>query len=232
MTFSARATYCGSERCSVSVSSQAIYLVVEGDGEEQAVPLLIRRLLYDYLERFEFASIQVFNAQGRGNLTRQGGLERILEKVQRSSDCMGCLILLDAEKEDVRCPLTPVQQLADFAKKRTWPFPIVIVCAVCEYESWFLYNLEAIARDFELSTTSYEGDPESECAAKGWISRQMPPDASYKETFHQVKFTDRIDIVKTAKQSRSFRRLVHAVEELVEAIDNHTTLVSPNFSRA
>ncbi len=38
---------------------------------------------------------------------------------------------------------------------------------------------------------------------------------SYKETLHQAKFSAIIDLHSACERSRSFRRMVHAVELLV-----------------
>ncbi len=38
---------------------------------------------------------------------------------------------------------------------------------------------------------------------------------SYKETLHQAKFSSLIDLSVASSNSRSFRRMVHAVEKLI-----------------
>jgi hypothetical protein len=94
------------------------------------------------------------------------------------------------------------------------PFPVVVVCATCEYESWFLASLHTI-----MPGVTFEGDPEKECGAKGWLTRQMPAGHAYKETSDQVRMTNDLDIPHVTRHSRSFRRMVEAVGELLEAID-------------
>lgn len=53
---------------------------------------------------------------------------------------------------------------------------------------------------------------------KGWITKHMPKKPQpkiYKETFHQTEMTKLIDVDAAIQASRSFRRLVHAIEEIV-----------------
>ncbi|MDX2139335.1 MAG: hypothetical protein SF123_14720 [Chloroflexota bacterium] len=73
----------------------------------------------------------------------------------------------------------------------------------------------------------YQGNPEQECSAKGWLSRQMPVGRTYKETQDQEKMTALIDLTATTKASRSFRRLCHAVEQLLIAVDKDGKNVTP-----
>ena len=80
-----------------------------------------------------------------------------------------------------------------------------------------LASLETIAGNCGLpANLKYEGDIESKRGVKEWLTAQMPPGLAYKETLHQVKLTHLIDLDLAQQRSRSFRRLFHAVEELVE----------------
>lgn len=77
-------------------ADEAIFLIVEGPGEMEAVPLLVRRLLYEHLYRFDLSIKSPYIAKGNGNLTRSGGIERFLEVARRASNplCRGMLVLL------------------------------------------------------------------------------------------------------------------------------------------
>jgi hypothetical protein len=201
-------------------------LLVEGDGEVEAGRELIRRVLYEQLSRFNF-ELEVGNAQGNGNITTPGGIEKLLERTRRLPGCKGVIVLLDAEKDHQECPPALARELAKRAEALGLPFSVVVACANCEYESWFLASLDTIRDDYLVPDAKYEGDPEQECSAKGWLSRRMRGQRNYKETLDQVKMTSRIDMARVQQNSRSFRRLVHAVEELIDAIDNGKRIVSP-----
>jgi hypothetical protein len=202
-----------------------IHILVEGDGEVAAAKLLVRRILFEKHERYEF-QLETYNASGRGNLTTDKGLEFFLNRLRRDKDCGAVLILLDAEKEDVACPPRLAKSFAEQSQKLNLPFPVVVVVAVCEYESWFLANLESIAPKYGIEA-KYEGNPEEECSAKGWLERQMPKDQKYRETVDQEKMSQLMNIEKTYEACRSFKRLVDALGELLKAIDEGKTSVTP-----
>ena len=206
-----------------------IYLIVEGSGEETAAPELMRRLLFEHFERYDLNVRRPYNAKGVGGIDRAGGLEHFLELARGAEECAGLLVLRDTERENRNCPPDLAYSLAERTQALGLPFPVVIVCATCEYESWFLAGLESIKANFaQLKPDAiFEGDPEQECNAKGWLTDHMVGDRAYKETIDQVKMTTFLDISHTIKQSRSFQRLVHAVEELLRAIDSETVTVTP-----
>jgi hypothetical protein len=204
-----------------------IYLIVEGDGEVDAAPELMRRLLYEQFQRFEFV-LKPINAHGCGNIDTPGGLERFLELTRRAPNCSGVIVLRDAEREHQACPPGLAGALAQRAANLQLPFPVVIVCATCEYESWFISSLHSIKEGYLKENAVYEGDPEQECGAKGWLTRHMPEGRVYKETLDQVRMTTRLDIPHTIAHSRSFRRMAHAVEELIGAIDTQNARVTPH----
>ncbi|MDX2139336.1 MAG: hypothetical protein SF123_14725 [Chloroflexota bacterium] len=111
--------------------SDYIGLIVEGDGEATAAPLLVRRILHEQLQRYNL-NLKAFDAHGQGNLTTPGGLERFLELLRRNRDCRAVLVLLDAEDDHVDCPITFARALAVRAQSLQLDKPIAIVCAVCE----------------------------------------------------------------------------------------------------
>ena len=209
--------------------ARTIHSIVEGDGEVEAVALLLRKFTAR-VNRFDIQVGRPINANGRTNILKPNGLERFCELVRKQADCVGLLILLDTEREDVACPPALASSLTDRVRTLTLPFPVAVVCAVCEYESWFLHNLDRIAPDFDLSEGVYEGDPEAECNAKGWLTARMPPGKIYKETIDQSRMTDRIDMDSTRARSRSFRRFAHAVDELLAAVDQGISLVTPSLA--
>lgn len=206
--------------------NDTIYLIVEGDGEEEAAPVLARHLLYEYFQRFDF-TFKAYNAHGNSNIISPRRLEKILEVTRRTEGCVGVIVLLDAEREHCDCPPDWAYNLASRAKVLDLQFPVAVVCACCEYESWFLWNLHTPIQNWLRPGISYEGDPEAECGAKGWLSRHMLSGNVYKETRDQAKMTGHLDILHTMERSRSFRRMAHAVEELLNAIDSGKRIVTP-----
>jgi len=88
--------------------------------------------------------------------------------------------------------------------------------------------MDKIAGKYDIPPgVSFPGNPEEKCGAKEWLSNQMKGDNIYRATFHQAKMTHHLDIDHLAKNVRSFQRLIHAVEELLTAIDNSEVFVTP-----
>lgn len=73
-------------------------LVCEGDGEQAALPLLLRRIGTSQPLGFDVGA--TYNAHGRGNLTVSGGVERFYRYAASSHDAV--LIVLDADED---CPV-------------------------------------------------------------------------------------------------------------------------------
>lgn len=207
----------------------AIIPIVEGDGEERAVPLLLRRLQYE-CQRWDLQIAPPKNAHGRDNLLRSGGLERFLSYAWLEPECAAVLVLLDADED---CPKEIAPQLAERARALNPPCPVAIVLAKCEYEAWFLASLETIAgqnlkgRAGLPAGVHFEGDVEAIRGVKDWISRKMLPGRIYKETFDQAPMTALMDFSLARARSRSFRRLEHAFQELVEVVDKGEKCVTP-----
>ena len=105
--------------------------------------------------------------------------------------------------------------------------PVAVVIVRWEYEAWFLASLETVGPTVGLPKgTVYEGDVESEHSAKGWIERRLPPGRKYYESLDQASMTARLDLKAAARRSRSFRRLRHALEQLIDA-HPHSASVTP-----
>lgn len=202
--------------------------IVEGEGESDAAPELIGRILREY-QRHNVRPSSVKKAQGVGGLTRVGGLERLLQLACNEADASGILVIRDA---DELCPRDVARDFARRARAVNPRIPVAIVVAKCEYEAWFLASLESIAgaeidgRPGILANATCD-EPESERSAKGWITRHMPGSRAYKETLDQLAMTRLIDIGHAQRNSRSFRRLCKAVIELCNAIDSGIGMVTP-----
>ena len=204
-----------------------IAAIVEGDGDVKAVPGLLRRLLWERLLRYDIQATKPKPAHGKSNLLKK--FEQFLQYAV-IDNCDAILVILDAEEE---CPVSEARTLAARAAALNLTVPVAIVYAKSEYETWFIASLsECTGADIRARL----GIPDTEHApdnlenirdAKGWLNQRMPGDRAYKETEDQGSLTYHIDLELTHLRSRSFRRLCHAVDELVDAIDQHLVAVTP-----
>lgn len=202
----------------------SIVPVVEGPGDLAALPPLLRRILGERLGRYDIGVVKPKSAKGRSTLLKR--FEDFLSYAAFESDCVAILVLLDS---DENCPITLTNDLTPRCNQGGLTQPVAIVCARREYEAWFLASLDTIKGHAEIpETASIAGNVEDVRNPKQWLTDQMPAGRKYKETSHQASLTPLIDLNLAHANSRSFRRLCHAVEELVGAVDNGTRIVTPS----
>ncbi len=210
---------------------RTLHLLVEGPGDKQAAPILLRRLLQEQLQRYDW----VVDAK---HVMEVGGLAKLRKRLAdfiehlRGKTCDGALILLDLE-DQLPCEEGPALA-EEIAALQALPFPVVVVFAYQEYEAWLLASLASIAArspHFPNDLT-YPENPEGKRNAKGELDKRMPPLVKYKEVLHQAEFTKFLDF-KQARRAPSFQRLERAVAELLMAVDAGVGagLVSPRQRR-
>jgi hypothetical protein len=87
-----------------------------------------------------------------------------------------------------------------------------------DLEAWFLASIESLRgkRGIRENATSHP-EPERPGGAKGHLQRLMKAGAVYGETRDQAPLTSAFDMGAAHRRCRSFRKLVKAFGELVEA---------------
>jgi hypothetical protein len=124
------------------------------------------------------------------------------------------MILLDL---DDGCPFKEAKTLAAEVRNLAVSVPVAVVFAHREYEAWFLASLDSIAGNHGIPDgTTYPGPVEGRRDVKGWLTATMPPGVAYKPTQHQAPMTHLLDPAAARLVSRSFRRLEHALQELLQ----------------
>ena len=210
------------------MTTHSIVPVVEGPGDRDALPVLLRRVLVERLQRYDVAVGKPKSANGKSKLIRR--LEDFLKYAYMSPWCSAILVVLDA---DTDCPLELAPQLARRAADLALPVPIAIVCPKREYETWFIASLtsdsgQEIKERLGLpSATNYGGAIEDIPRAKAWLTSKMPQDRAYKATLDQPRLSNFVDIERTFTRSRSFRRFCRAVHQLLRAMDAGDVTVTP-----
>ena len=197
--------------------------VVEGPGDVASLPILLSRIL---LERYNRPDVvvahgktMVVKANGRPKLENR--FEDFLQHAQNKPECDAILVLLDT---DVDCPVELARSLLQRCKQLGLPIPVEIVCAHREYESWFLASLDTIRGRRGISdTATLSQNAEDIPDPKHWLTDHMPYGQAYKETTHQAALTQHMDIDMAHSNSRSFRRLCHALELLLDSTSSPTT---------
>jgi hypothetical protein len=199
--------------------------IIEGDGEIEAVPILLRRILTERLLRYDWTVSTPKQAHSLPVLRRD--LEKYIRYAESEPGSAGILIILDL---DDGCPKDEALSLASAVRELYHRVPVAIVLAHKEYEAWFLAGIESLAGQHNLSL-KITAPPNCEDIrdAKRWISEHMPPGKIYKETTHQAAMSACFDLEHAADRSRSFQRLISAIESILNAPE-HSNAVTPNIS--
>lgn len=148
------------------------------------------------------------NAKGRGNLLREGQLERWLRLAATRDDVGGILVVCDAER-DPACDLGPRLNRRCAA---TLPhIPVRATLAVRQFENWII----ASAQSTNGRALEFDGDVEAMPAAE--IVRTWRRPKSYIKPLHQAGYAARIDHAVASQNSPSFARILRCIEELAQA---------------
>ena len=186
--------------------------VVEGKGEDEALPLLVRRICNELLGVFAVNTTRPVRTT-KSKLVRPGELERAIRLAQLANEMRGpVLVVLDADDD---CPA----ELGPSLKLRALPVAqhcgVSIVIPKYEFETWFL----AAAQSLSGCRGLREGllappDPTAVRGAKEWLSRNMGPARKYSPTVDQAALVAHMDLT-LARSCRSFDRLCREIERLV-----------------
>ncbi len=181
--------------------SAAFACIVEGHGECEAVPVLIRRIA----EKLDPA-LQVWMPKPiripRSKIIKPNEIERAVELAARKMGGKGAiLIVLDSDDD---CPAKVGPELLKRAQAARSDRPIAVVLAKREFEAWFLQAAESLrGKRGLLETLSAPPDPESVRGAKEWLSARMQPGRTYSETIDQPALAAHFEI-EAARQADSF----------------------------
>lgn len=192
-----------------------IFPIVEGHGELTAVPALIRRILFEKLQVFDFNVLPPY----RVPRSKIGKFDRDLENAIRigmlkvGKNSGGVIIIADSDDD---CPLELNQQFCDFCVNKSIDFPVSFVLAHREYEAWFISCGEEMRGHAAIKLDAPSHDyPETIRGAKGFFNREILIDGYvYSETVDQAKFTNSIDLEVASLKCRSFRKLIKEIENL------------------
>jgi hypothetical protein len=175
-------------------------LVVEGQGDAGAAPLLLRKWL-DLWGLPQGVLGKPVSCAGRDRALRANGLEGYVAVAVARPNCAGVLVILDGEGDPV-CSLGPtlLRRASGVTHLR-----VVIALAEDKYESWLRASAET------LRLPDLQGDPESE------IRRALGSKKYAKPTW-QPRLTERMDVQLACSRSASLRRLRDRFQRLTAGL--------------
>ena len=188
-----------------------IVAIVEGDGEVEAVPLLIRRIAAEVSPLVPPEVLKPIRVR-RQRIVREGDLDRYVGlAAARAGDGGGILIILDANGD---CPAELASVILQRAHAARADLRVEVVLAKREYEAWFISAIESLAGTRGIHPhLEAPQDPESIGGAKEWLGNRMR--GSYRPTADQAPLTARFDMALARTRSPSFDKMWRATAGLL-----------------
>lgn len=191
----------------------AIGCIVEGQSEEESLPVLLRRIARDFDPNLHIHIPPPHRLQ-RTRLKRERELERAVLLVQRKVAPRGAVLVVFDSDDD--CPAETAPNLLARAKSVCPSMPVAFILAKREFEAWFLAAAASLRGRRGLSDdVSDHPHPEEIRNAKGWLSEQMLRGQAYNETLDQPAFAEVFDIA-AARRAESFDKLYREIVKILE----------------
>jgi hypothetical protein len=196
------------------VAEVRLAYIVEGHGEIESVPRLVRRIA----ARLD-PTLQIRDAEpirlAKGRMLRSTDFEGAVERAARTIGSRGgLLVVLDGDDD---CPAQLGPRLLARAVRQRSDVRIGVVVAQREFEAWFLAGAHSL-RGFRGLAAELVAppDPESVRDAKGWLSARMAGDLHYVPTVDQKALVARFDLDQ-ARRASSFDKCYREITRLLTA---------------
>lgn len=195
------------------MSRATIAAIVEGQGEERAVPVLLRRMAAEIAPDIWVQVTRPLRVT-RGTLTAPLGLERYVETaaVHAGPDA-GLLVLLDADDD---CPADLGPRLLARIHAARGDRPSSVVLANREFEAWFLASAPSLRGHRGLAgDLTLPADAEGPRDCKGWLKQRRTDGRAYKPAADQAALAAVFDLKMARDNSPSFDKLWRDVTRLL-----------------
>lgn len=187
-------------------------MVVEGFGDVQAAPVLVRRILAEI--GAQHVAVPAPVRLHRGRFLKDDHLNRAVSLAfGKCDDPRSVMVLLDS---DGHCPV----ELSDECQKLLGARAAIrVVVAHNEFEAWFVAAITSLRGQRGISLEAdFDGDADELSNPKRILAASMPADRGYSETVDQPAFAATMDLQLAADRSRSFRKFRADVELLAEYV--------------
>ena len=188
--------------------------IVEGYGEVEAFPVLLRR----FVEEAQAWTVNIGRPirRARSQLVQKTGVEQAVRLALKEQDCGAILILFDGDDD---CPAELGLTVQAWAAAVANNIPCGVVIAHREYEAWFLAAIESLRgyRDVRHDAEPHL-KPENPRGAKEQLEARMQANVSYPERTDQPAFSAKFSLSDAYRRSRSFRKLASSFGRLVSSM--------------
>lgn len=197
--------------------ARRIACVVEGHGDIEAVPIVVRRIAEQILPDV-IVQVSAPLRTPKSRLVKPGELERAVElAARRISGGGGVLVVLDTDDD---CPAQVGPTLLARAASVRYGLPVAVVLAKSEFESWFVAAAESVAGCAGLGVDlRAPADPENIRGAKEWLTQRMIGTKSYSPSLDQPALARRFDLAM-ARRADSFDKFHRETERLLAQVQD------------
>ncbi|MGE5645530.1 MAG: DUF4276 family protein [Acidobacteriota bacterium] len=192
-----------------------IGFVVEGHGETESVPCLLRRIAQAFDPSLEVVIPRPIRVT-KSRLLQPGELERKAQMAAlNTGNRGGILVVLDSDDD---CPAQLGPQLLRRVRSARCDLPSAVVLAQKEFESWFIAAAESLRGKRGLPTDLESPEqPEQIAGAKEWLTKRIAHGRVYAPTVDQASLTSALDL-KLARRAASFDKCYRDVIRLLEEL--------------
>ncbi len=212
-----------------------LVLLVEGNGDVQAMPSLVGNLLTqlpDDSQGHLFLDNAPLRIGGVHQITgkRQGDLTRHLGNAAKRPKFGAALLILDGDADRVEGqPFCAVEVARTLAQRATAAgagaqFSFAAVFLRQEYESLLLAVADQLPR-LKSGVTLPAAPEEAPRDAKGWLHENLAD--GYNSTDRQLELTRAVKDWRPVRLLNCFQRLEHALSELADAVATSRHIASP-----
>jgi hypothetical protein len=212
-----------------------LVMLVEGDGDVQAVPSLVGRLLTQLPDEFQghlFLDNAAMKVGGLHKITGRGqrDLARHLGNAANRPKLGAALLILDGDAAQFEGqPFCAVEAARIIAQRATATgagtrFSFAVVFLRQEYESLLLAVADQLP-DLRPGVSLPASPEERPRDAKGWLHANLAD--GYNPTGRQLELTRAVRDWNPVRSLNCFQRLEHALKELAVAVATNQHVVSP-----
>jgi hypothetical protein len=209
--------------------------IVEGQGDQKAVPVLLNNYFRVVLRRDDVSAYKESKPGGCKSELREKLKDHLIEVATYAS---AILIVLDADDEQ-DYPGCHAQEIAEDVRRITkerWNCPIGIVIATRTYEAWLIASIESIAKKHPgviQQSATCPSNPDTITNPVKWLECKCPNKKKrYHKTRHQAEMSKCIDFGRAAEKSKSFQKLLNRLNEIVKvATENQQGEVKRGYVR-
>jgi len=194
-----------------------IACVVEGHGEVQALPILIRRIVQSVLD--VYVDVPTPLRLSRGRFAKDQEFERFARFAAAKAGPQGAIFILADADDD--CPVDLAASRAPILDRLDVPSAVVL--ANRQYESWFLTAASSLSGQRGLSQgLAAPPNPEDMPNPKRWLEEHHQQNVEgrkrwcYSEVTDQPALTAVMDLAES-RRSSSLDKLFRDVVRLIQS---------------